>query len=316
MMDLPPAVGFSGHETFPFRYAWFKKGVDATAEDGTVFARDEGMTILGVGKNMVRSIRHWCLAAGLVEEMPLEPGSRSSTLAPSSFGTSLFGDDGWDPYLEHPATLWLLHWQIASNARRATTWYWAFSYIHEPEFTEDGVYSGLAAWVEKGGWKRIAATSLHRDIDCFLRTYVPSRQSKTVVLEDTLDCPLVELGLIAESGERQTYQFNRGSQPDLPDGVLFYSVMDFWDRVAPERQTLSLRDIAYLPGSPGRLFQIDESSLAVRFDRIEIETNKGVTYDDTAGVNQLYRHRRSSPLQLLKRLYGGSPVLAGATHGT
>ena len=27
------------------------------------------MTTLGVGKNMVRSIRHWCLAAGVIEEV-------------------------------------------------------------------------------------------------------------------------------------------------------------------------------------------------------------------------------------------------------
>ena len=59
---------FSGHETFPFRYPWLKKGYDAVREDGAVFLRDDAITTLGVGKNMVRSIRHWCLAAGLIEE--------------------------------------------------------------------------------------------------------------------------------------------------------------------------------------------------------------------------------------------------------
>ena len=58
---------FSGHETFPFRYPWLKKGFDAVCEDGQVFLREDAITVLGVGKNMVRSIRHWCLAAGVIE---------------------------------------------------------------------------------------------------------------------------------------------------------------------------------------------------------------------------------------------------------
>ena len=59
---------FSGHETFPFRYPWLKKGFDAVLSDGGAFLREDAITTLGVGKNMVRAIRHWCLAAGVLEE--------------------------------------------------------------------------------------------------------------------------------------------------------------------------------------------------------------------------------------------------------
>ena len=47
---------FSGHETFPFRYTWLKKGVDAVRDDPSVFTSDRATITLGVGKNMVRSI--------------------------------------------------------------------------------------------------------------------------------------------------------------------------------------------------------------------------------------------------------------------
>ena len=60
-------ASFSGHETFPFRYTWLKKGVDAVRENLTIFADDSATITLGVGKNMVRSIHHWCQAAGLIE---------------------------------------------------------------------------------------------------------------------------------------------------------------------------------------------------------------------------------------------------------
>src|SRR5215216_2855503 len=89
---------FSGHETFPFRYPWLKKGFDAVREDGDAFLRDDAITTLGVGKNMVRSIRHWCLAAGVLEEnRESGPAMRQTAL-----GKLLLADDGLDPYLEDP----------------------------------------------------------------------------------------------------------------------------------------------------------------------------------------------------------------------
>ena len=269
VIERPSSVSFSGHETFPFRYTWLKKGLDAVGDDAGVFTSDDAMTRLGVGKNMVRSIRHWCVAAEILDEYQAEPNSRSFSIRPSEFGAKLFADGGWDPYLEDPATLWLVHWKLASNARRATTWFWAFSYVFEPEFTKESLLTSLEQWAETNDFKRIAASSLKRDIEVFLRTYVPSRQSHGAIAEDTLDCPLVELNLIREAGDRQTYQFNRGRQADLPTGILLYAVLDFWKRSAGANETISLHDLAYQPGSPGRLFQIDEDSLAARLEEIE-----------------------------------------------
>ena len=133
---------FSGHETFPFRYPWLKKGYDAVSADGTVFSRDDAITTLGVGKNMVRSIRHWCLAAGVIED------SDKYGLQASELGKLILADDGLDPYLEDPASLWLIHWQIASNRFRATTWFWTFSHFHEPEFTREALGSALFNWTQ------------------------------------------------------------------------------------------------------------------------------------------------------------------------
>jgi hypothetical protein len=115
-MQLPQtSLSFAGPETFPFRYAWLKKGVDRVAEDSALFLRDEAMTRLGVGKNRVRSIRHWCLAAGLIEEAGAGARRPTGCFRPTALGRALFGANGLDPYLEDPATLWLLHWQIVTN---------------------------------------------------------------------------------------------------------------------------------------------------------------------------------------------------------
>src|SRR5207244_1040669 len=150
-------------------------------------------------------------------------------------------------YLEDPATLWVLHWQIASNRARATTWFWTFSHFHEPEFTREALTSALEHWTQTLGGKQVAGSSLKRDVEVFLRTYVPSRHYRGELAEDSLDCPLVELGLITQPGGGQAYRFHRGAQRSLPDAVLLYAVLDFWNVSSPKTETLALHNLASLP---------------------------------------------------------------------
>ncbi len=298
-----PSYSFSGHETFPFRYPWLKKGVDAVRDDGDVFQRDNAITTLGVGKNMVRAIRHWCLATGLIGEV--EFMGRGGSLTPSTLGEKVLGDRGLDPYLEDPATLWLVHWQIASNQARATTWHWTFSHFHETEFTRELLASALLKWTQTltVSGKKVAESSVRRDVEVFLRTYVASRRGRESLAEDSLDCPLVELGLIRLAADGQTYHFQRGPQEGLPDGILLYATLCFWRDVANASQTLSLHDLSRQPGSPGRLFKIDESSLIERCEQFERWTNGDIAYHETAGLRQLYRKSTLDPLEILEEAY-------------
>jgi Protein of unknown function (DUF4007) len=283
---------FSGHETFPFRYPWLKKGFDAVEADGEAFLRDDAIAVLGVGKNMVRSIRHWCLTAGIVQEVSAEGARRSGSLEPTLFGRRIFATgDGLDPYLEDPTTLWLIHWKIASNQSRANTWHWTFSHFNEAEFTLATLSEAVYRWARTLPGKKIAPSSIHRDAECFLLTYVGSRHPKGAVVEDSLDCPLVELGLIKASPDHRSFRFQRGPQEDLPDGVLLYAIRSYWQVFNPHAETLSVADLSRQPGSPGRLFKIDESSLISRLEQVEAMTDGTLSYRETAGIRQLYRRK-------------------------
>lgn len=308
---------FSGHETFSFRYPWLKKGYDAVRENASVFQRDDAITILGVGKNMVRSIRHWCLAAGIIDEVREEGERRTGDLGPTEFGNWIFDDGkGLDPFLEDPATLWLLHWQIASNMRRASSWWWTFSFFNEPEFTVDQLKAAVFKWSQTLSGKDVAINSIKRDVECFVHTYVPTRTSRGGLIEDSLDCPLVDLSLIQASSDGKSYRFRRGSQEDLPDGILLYATLQFWQNFAAASQTLSISDLARQPGSPGRLFKIDESSLIDRFERAEKLTNGTLAYNETAGLKQLYRRSQLlqiNPFELLESAFSAGSMAKGGT---
>jgi len=312
------AYTFSGHETFPFRYPWLKKGYDAVRENVTVFGRDDAITTLGVGKNMVRSIRHWCLAAGLLEEGRGAGESRATTVRPSTLGDWLLHDEtGRDPYLEDPATLWLLHWQIASNPRRATTWHWTISHFNSPEFTIDQMAGAVHKWTQTLPGKEVAYSSVRRDVEVFVHTYVPTRSARGAMVEDSIGCPLVELGLLEASSDAKSFGFRRGPQDDLPDGILIYATLLYWNSLEGAPGSLSVSDLARQPGTPGRLFKIDESSLINRYEQAESLTDGYLTYNETAGLKQLFRDTKRlkrSPFDFLEQAYPAQASVGGTAR--
>ena len=103
---------FSGHESFACRYAWLPKAFRAIVQDPTAFQDvEQAMVRLGVGKNMVRSIRFW------VEVMGVAAPRAEKTLAPTGFGQAIFAEEGFDPFLEDVRTLWLVvYLLVADNA--------------------------------------------------------------------------------------------------------------------------------------------------------------------------------------------------------
>ena len=95
---------FSGHESFACKSHWLKRGYDFV-NAGNNFNDDEAVVHLGVGKNMVASIRFWLKAFGLLQEDVLAP-----------IAGYIFDDaSGKDPYLEDIGTLWLLHFMLINT---------------------------------------------------------------------------------------------------------------------------------------------------------------------------------------------------------
>jgi hypothetical protein len=293
---------FSGHETFAFRYGWLHKGVQLAAEDPTAFFRDDAVRRLGVGKNMVSSVRHWCQTLGLIG---VDGRLKNGGVKP--LGSALFGGDGFDPFLEHHGTLWLLQWQLCRRAHGASTWHYAFTRWNKSVFSRDDLVTWLLKVAEDTGDAKTSRASLKRDVDVFLRTYVPSRLSPKRAPEDSFDCPLSELGLIREV-ESGVYQFQRAARLSLPPTILAVALWDYWRRSAPEQRTLSFERVMYGAGSPGGAFQLSEAGMAELLSRLPRKAR--LTFDESAGMRRLVRQKAgdASLLELLKAYYDGAAV--------
>ena len=308
------AQTFSGHESFPLRFTWLTKAVRGCEQPKhrDLFASEDAMVRLGVGKNMVRSIRFWAVSTAVLQED--EPDGRVSRHCPSRLGEYLFGADGRDPFIEDPATIWLLHWQLATN-RRLGTWFWLFNELRSTDFQKSESVKELVAVANRKSAKAVALDTVERDLDCLLRTYVPSDPDKRLSREELLDCPLTELGLIRRAGDRDSFAFVRGDHGSLPSPVFLYALLTFWDATAPQAKSLRFDQIAFATGSPGMVFKLTENAVMDRLHAVEGDSGGAVRFDETAGLRQVLRTDKANAFALLRRQYSGRREVRNASHG-
>jgi hypothetical protein len=211
---------FAGHETFPLRLLWLKKAYDAVrqGEPSGTFQEQSAIARFGVGRNMAVSMRYWGLATAFLEE-------EDRIIRPTRLGDAILADDGFDPYLERPATVWLAHWSVASNPEWTTTAYFAFNVLSAIEFDTSNLIDELLALVKARGW-RATANTLKRDVEVFLRSYVRRGGGGG---DDAAEPLLAELGLIREARVGGWHEFVRGPKPTLPDGIFAYALAEFWE---------------------------------------------------------------------------------------
>jgi len=161
-------------------------------------------------------------------------------------------EDGWDPFLEDDASLWLIHWLIVSNPHVGTAWQLLFSRFYRPDFTRQELVEFFASFVERESLE-VSDNVLARDVDCLIRTYAAGANGKKLATpEETFDCPLLELELIQPSPDSDLYRFAIGPKPTLPAAIFAFALGQYFDRVGGSTNTLNVQKCLYGEGSPGQ----------------------------------------------------------------
>ncbi len=291
---------FAGHETFPLRLLWLKKAYDAVQDGAPVgtFQEQDAIARFGVGRNMAASIRFWALASGLFAE-------QDRVISPTPLGKAILADSGFDPFVERTATIWLVHWDVASRPEMTTTAYYAFNALAAIEFDPNTLVEELLTLVTARGWRATRGT-LKRDVEVFLRSYVRRGDSHS---EDAAEPLLAELGLVREARLGGWYEFVRGPKPSLPDSIFAYALGQFWEAQGGST-ALTAEQICYAPGSPGRVFKLDEDSVITRLMGLNDLTEQAWQWTDTAGLRQIQRRREFDLIDLIPGAYGRRTALA------
>lgn len=298
-------TSFGRHETFPLRYGWLTKGVETVEKYSTIFHESEhekAMTKLGIGRNMVNALYYWLQVTGLVS-------FTNGDGQVSKLGKALLGKDG-DPYLEDEATLWIVHWLIASNAEMATGFFWFFNHYSAPRFRDKDALQALETFVEQELLLKRAHTTLKSDLSTLLRMYSPvvSRGG-----EEHLDSPLASLHLVTTE-EGYGYGSLRALRPHLPPVALHFALQQrFAEQVGGQKNSnqeaaIPVRELLYGGtgwAAPGAIFRLTEEGLMACLHQVMEQYPRMYELRDTAGLNQLYRLTPPhQPENVLTQYYG------------
>lgn len=250
---------FARHETFHPRYGWLRKAVEAVRIDDGVFTADDATVQLGVGKNMVRSIRYWATAAKLIKPT-CDRTSHHVRQEATLNGKALFGKEGADPYLEASGTLWLTHWWLLRPTCELPVWWIAFQRFTAVEFTELQLVDFIAEEINRSSWESPVRSSLEKDVSCLLRTYAAVTRGRASI-DDLLDCPFRNLGLIEEPAPDK-FRFVLGKKPGLPAEIVLYAAIDWMAMQNSGAHTASVTRLFGEFGSPGRAFRLGEAAMS------------------------------------------------------
>ena len=204
---------FSGHESFPCRMLWPIKGYDYIVE-GNNFNDPNSVVELGVGKNMVASIRYWLKVLGLTEQDKL-----------TSIANYLFDkENGKDRYIESLGTLWLLHFLLVVT-QEATLYNILFLRYQKErkQFDKEQIQNYVKRLMtEDDKHKQFNANTVGKDFGVLTQNYVQPSSPKSYEDYSSL---LIDLNLIRHDRTDKSFVFNIDGKRSVPLEIFFYAIL-------------------------------------------------------------------------------------------
>ena len=284
-----------GNESFNIREGWLSKGIDAVKKDPTIFTQNNAMDVLGVGSKMVKSIRFWMQASGLVQETRIANGKRQQLLT-RNFGEIIAEND---PYFEDVATLWLIHSKIIARRDLCTAWYLFFNNIDAVTFDRDDLCQLLSHEMNKlVGAGQYSQKSLEDDAMSILRMYIDD-DARSRDPEENLGSPFAELGLVQRSSS--SVKEYRKTQPlgDTLDKLIVLYVL--LNSLQEGQRAVSIDDMLYKPCSLGRALNMGRPMAYEYLDKLR---NAGlITLNRTAGLDMVYIDENIKAEDILRNYY-------------
>ncbi len=281
---------FSGHDSFQCRQLWLKKGYDYVQE-GKNFNDEDAVVQLGVGKNMVSSIRFWLKAFNIIDNKDI----------PTEFGKRLFDDEnGYDPFLEDEASLWLLHYQLVKNSF-ASIYSIIFNEFRKEKlfFNKDTFVNYVKRIGESNPDLNFNENTVAKDFIVFANLYKSNPESKDV--EDSFSGILSEIELLKTTGKGKEEQFfiENSERDNLPEAIVLYAILD-----NPNYgKSISLNSLEFDNNSPGSIFALNRTGLMNKISDM-VDGFKDITFTDQAGIKELQFKNKADAYSILDTYYG------------
>lgn len=275
---------FSGHESFTCKTLWLKKGYDFIVA-GNNFNSPDAVVILGVGKNMVSSIRYWMKAYGMTVS------DEVTDLASYILDT----EKGKDPFIEDLGTLWLLHFMLVSSSE-ATLYNLLFTQLQRERksFDRQHVVNFVKrVMTEDGKQNQFNENTIKKDIGALLLNYVLPQKAKAL---DDYSALMIDLDLIRTDTDGKSYLFNIEGKRQIPWQIFLFAVVSLKGKDNTVSYDL-LQDI-------GLMFCMNDMEIIEMCKIIEAHHIDDIRYSDTAGIRQLQFINNVNSEKVLDEYYG------------
>ncbi len=203
---------FSGHESFHCKSLWLKKGYDYLLA-GNHFTDNDSVAKLGVGKNMVASIRFWLRAFGLSQSDEL------TGIAEFLFDT----EHGRDPYAEDLNTLWVLHFLLVETGIASIYNLTFVEYQREKkEFSKDELRNFIKRKCSVPEQRNVYnENTVKKDIGVLLKNYVAPKDLKNI---EDFSALLIGLGLIVNK-DSDVYSYRVTEPEDIAPEIILFALL-------------------------------------------------------------------------------------------
>lgn len=274
-----------GHEKFALREGWLSKGLTVIKEDPMVFRSKIAPDIFGIGNNMVKSLRYWMKAFGLMRE------ENECGAILTSLGEIIYDND---VYIEDIFTVWTLHSYIAKNIEEATTWYMYFNRCDVRDLNKEQIELIIGREISKYvNGQTFSEQSLKNDIDVLLNMY--SRNREVSDPEDKNISPFSQLDIIKNIDG--LYTKNHPDRRKINAWNILYElavIMDGIDSVSIEKVTNGEKSIS----SIYHLTNVVVNQLLDNLDSLGY-----IRVDRTAGLDMVYRMKDFTPESVMCDYY-------------
>ena len=278
---------FSGHESFPCKSLWLKKGYDFV-EQGKSFNSPDSVIDLGVGKNMVASIRYWLRVFGVSD------GEKSTWI-----GDYLFNDNGGkDKYLEDIATLWLLHFNLVFS-EEATLYKVFFCGVQRERshFEREQVLNYVKLrMVEAGKMTIFNANTVKKDIAVLLQNYTLPRKVQS---NEDFSALLIDLDLIRQNAEGKGYFFNVDGKRKVTKEIFLYGLLKLKEKEGDKSIPFDT-----IQERVGLVFCMQDFETIEMLKQLASDYSQYFAYSDVAGIKQVQFIKDLDVKQVLDDYYG------------
>ena len=261
---------FSGHESFPCKTLWLKKGYDFVAR-GKDFNSPEAVIDLGVGKNMVASIRYWLKVFGVCKN------DQRTWL-----GDYLFNDqNGKDKYIEDLATLWLLHFSIVFN-QEASLYHLLFCGYQKghTQFERDHVVTYVKLdMIEAEKQNVFNENTVKKDVAVLIQNYALPRKAQS---NEDFSSMLIDLDLVRQNSEGKGYYFNLEGKRQVTKEIFMYALL-----MLKEREGDNTISYDTIQDEVGLAFCMQDHETIEMLKQLSKDYSKYMSYTDNAGIRML-----------------------------